>query len=76
MTLEVRQQCDICGLIRTFQVTDLRRFTDIQQAAQRDNWVVLDRDKNKHMCPHCVKKALEKARQDAGVIETNNIKEQ
>lgn len=78
MTLEVRQSCDICGNIRAFSVLNLRRFVNVQEASQTQGWVCLDRDKNKHMCPSCVKDALKKAKPPTGasIIEVTTIKEQ
>jgi hypothetical protein len=56
MTVEFRQQCDTCGLIRVLPVREKNRFQGVRTAAESDGWKeVAD---NKHMCHRCIQKIL------------------
>lgn len=58
MTLEIRQQCNSCGNIRVIPCgREIRRFVNIQNAAEQDGWKQVADDK--HLCPHCIKQILD-----------------
>lgn len=58
MTIEIRQCCNACGLIRVLRFMPADRFQTVSGAGESDGWKEVE--ENKHMCDRCIKKAIHK----------------
>lgn len=56
MTIEIRQCCNSCGLIRVIPVEFKNRFNTVTNAGNSDGWREVE--DNKHLCNHCIKRAI------------------
>lgn len=56
MTIEIRQCCDKCGLIRVVRFMPADRFQTVSAAGESHGWKEVQ--ENKHLCPNCIKAAL------------------